>query len=677
MEENKKFDEVVKEAKQANLSKEEMEAMLKASSGELTAEQQAIIEEFDREQKVRKFKGWLQKFYYWSAVLIGLWHLYCCAFGGPVTLVYRSMHVAFMVGLGFMLYPIHKKAGFNKGIPWYDWLLILLTFAVPTYMAMNYVDIVDHAGNPTTWDTVIATLLIVTLLEATRRVSGMPLIVLSGLFLMYGLYGRMMPVFRHRGYTWAQTINHLFANTEGIYGTSVDVSVTYIFLFIMFGAVMNKSGMGQFFNDIALALAGASRGGPAKVSVCASAFLGSINGSAVANVVTTGAFTIPLMKKTGYSKEFAGAVESAASVGGQILPPVMGAAAFIMAEMLGMKYYQITIAAAIPAVLYYLGVILQVHYRACRMGLKGVSRENLPAVGKVMKEKGHLCLPILFLLYMLFFSSFTIIYAAFWSILFTVAISWVKKDTRMGFKDCCDALVAGTKETCSVALACATVGIIVGVIAKTGFGLNLANAILDLGGHSLLLTLLFTMVTCMVLGMGVPSIPAYIITATMAAPALAKLGIPELASHMFVFYFGMFANITPPVALASFAAAGLSGGDPMKTGWQSMKLAIAGFIVPFMFVYCKELLLIGVGTEYSYMHALQVAVTAMMGVILIASAIEGWMVTSLPLPFRVAAGAASFLLIDAGLITDLIGLAVFVACAAQQFYAVKKNKAAA
>lgn len=673
MADSEEFKKIVEKGKSANLSKEEMEEMLKAASGELTAEQQAIIEEFDREQKVRKFDGWLHKFYYWAAVLIGLWHLYCCAFGGPVTLVYRSMHVGFMVALGFLLYPFKRsRDSFRNGLPWYDWLLIVISLAVPAYMAGNYIEIVYHAGNPTLVDSIVATLLIATLLEATRRVSGMPLVILSGLFLLYGLYGRYMPVFRHRGYSWEQTINHLFANTEGIYGTSVDVSVTYIFLFILFGAVMNKSGMGQFFNDIALALAGASRGGPAKVSVCASAFLGSINGSAVANVVTTGAFTIPLMKKTGYSKEFAGAVESAASVGGQILPPVMGAAAFIMAEMLGMKYYQITIAAAIPAILYYLGVILQVHYRACRMGLRGVAKENLPKVLEVLKHSGHLCLPILFLLYMLFFSSFTIIYAAFWSILFTIAVSWIKPDTRMSVKDCCDALVAAIKETCTVALACATVGIIVGVIAKTGFGLNLANAILEMGGHNLFLTLMFTMVTCMVLGMGVPSIPAYIITATMAAPALAKLGIPELASHMFVFYFGMFANITPPVALASFAAAGLSGGDPMKTGWQSMKLAIAGFIVPFMFVYCKELLLIGAGTEYSYWHALQVAVTAIMGVILIASAIEGWIFVALPMVLRVAAGVAALLLIHSGVWTDLAGLVVFVACMAQQFYAKKK-----
>ena len=673
MAESEEFKKNVGQNENANLSKQEMEDMLKAASGELTEEQQAVIEEFDREQKVRKFDGWLQKLYYWAAVVIGLWHLYCCAFGGPVTLVYRGMHVAFMVALGFLLYPIARsKEHFKNGVPWYDWILIILSLAVPTYTAFNYIEVVNHAGNPTTVDTIIATILIVTLLEATRRVSGLPLIILSGLFVLYGLYGRMMPVFRHRGYNWDQLVNHLFANTEGIYGTSVDVSVTYIFLFILFGAVMNKSGMGQFFNDIALALAGASRGGPAKVSVCASAFLGSINGSAVAKVVTTGAFTIPLMKKTGYSKEFAGAVESAASVGGQILPPVMGAAAFIMAEMLGMKYYQITIAAAIPAILYYLGVILQVHYRACRMGLRGVSRENLPKVMEVLKRSGHLCLPILFLLYMLFFSSFTIIYAAFWSILFTVAVSWIKPDTRMSVKDCCDALVAGVKETCTVALACATVGIIVGVISKTGFGLNLANAILELGGHNLFLTLIFTMFTCMVLGMGVPSIPAYIITATMAAPALAKLGIPELASHMFVFYFGMFANITPPVALASFAAAGLSGGDPMKTGWQSMKLAIAGFIVPFMFVYCKELLLIGAGTEYSYWHAAQVAVTAILGVILIASAIEGWMFFALPMVLRIAAGIAALLLIHSGWITDVIGLAVFAICIAQQFYAKKK-----
>ena len=651
-----------------------IDEIIRATDGVLTEEQQAIIEEFDREQKVRKFSSpTVGKIYYAFALLVALYHLYTCAFGGPATLIHRSIHVSTMLIMGFMLYPIHKKAGFKK-IPVYDWIFIALSASVAVYMWTNYLGVVQTAGNPTMVDTIFATILVIMVLECTRRVSGAPLVILSLVFIAYALWGRNIPgMFRHRGYTWAQLSNHLFANTEGIFGTSVDVAASYIFLFILFGAVMNKSGMGQFFNDIALALAGWTRGGPAKVSVVASAMLGSINGSAVANVVTTGAFTIPLMKKTGYSKEFAGAVEAAASVGGQILPPVMGAAAFIMAEMLGMKYSEIAIAAAIPAIMYYLGVILQVHYRACRMGLKGVSRENLPLVKDVLKARGHLCLPILFLLYMLFFSGTTIIFAAFCSIIVTVLCAQIKKETRMTIRDIADALVAGTKETTGVAMACACVGIVVGVISKTGFGLNMASAILQLGSKNLLLTLVFTMVTCMILGMGVPSIPAYIITSTIAAPALAELGIPLLASHMFVFYFGMFANLTPPVALAAFAAAGLSGGSPMKTGWQSVKLALAGFIVPYMFVYSNELLLI----DTTFATGVRVAIGGILGVFLIASAVEGWILTKMPVLLRILAMVGAVLLIDSGIVTDILGLAVLVICIVQQKLAVKQGSAAA
>jgi TRAP transporter 4TM/12TM fusion protein len=373
--------------------------------------------------------------------------------------------------------------------------------------------------------------------------------------------------------------------TEGIFGTSVSVAASYIFLFVLFGAVMNKSGLGQFFNDLAMAMAGSAKGGPAKVSVIASALLGTVNGSAVANVCTTGPFTIPLMKKCGYSKEFAGAVESAASVGGQVLPPVMGAAAFIMAEVLGVPYSNIVVWAAIPTLLYFVGVMIQVHLRAEKTNLVGVPRDQLPRVRDVMRKGGHLLLPLLFLLYMLFFSGKTVIFSAFWTIIVTIVVSWFRKETRMGPKAILAAFADGARQTVSVAVACACVGIIVGVFAKTGFGLNMADAIIKMGSVNLLLTLVFTMFTCMILGLGVPSIPAYIITSTIAAPALAKLGILPAAAHLFAFYFAMFANITPPFGLVSFAAAGLSGGDPVKTCVQAVKLAIAGFIVPYIFVY--------------------------------------------------------------------------------------------
>jgi len=494
-------------------------------------------------------------------------------------------------------------------------------------------------------------------LECSRRVTGNALTILSVVFIIYGLFGREFPgMFMHRGYDWASLSNHFFANTEGIYGTSVSVAASYIFLFILFGTVMSKCGMGQFFNDIALALAGHTKGGPAKVSVIASGFLGSINGSAVANVVTTGAFTIPLMKKTGYSKEFSGAVEAAASVGGQLLPPIMGAAAFIMAEMISVPYSTIITWAAIPALLYYLSIVLQVHLRASKDGLIGLPKEQLPKTSDVMKCRSHLLLPVLFLLYMLFFSGTTVIFSAVMTILVTIVVSMFRKETRMSLSGFLDALANGAKQTVSVAVACACVGIIIGVCSKTGFGLTMANTIIALGSTSLLFTLFFTMITCMILGMGLPSIPAYIITATIAAPALAKLGIPAGAAHMFSFYYAMFANLTPPVALASFAAAGLSGGNPMKTGVASVKLAIAGFIVPFMFVYAPQLMLINT----TLAEGAWVAASACVGVFLIAVSVEGYLFTRMAAWLRVVAAAGALLLIKPGFETDAIGLAVLL-----------------
>ncbi|HWP50973.1 MAG TPA: TRAP transporter permease, partial [Clostridia bacterium] len=532
------------------------------TDGQLNEQQQELIESLDKESATRKLGGAVGKALYGLAVIVSLYHLYTAAFGPPLTLKHRSLHVAMMLALTFIMYPLSSKSKYKRSVAWYDWILAALSCAAPIYIWTQFVGVVERAGNPNRMDFMMATLLVVLVLEAARRCGGWALPILSLIFIAYGLWGRSLPgMFTHRGYTWASLSNHFFANTEGIYGTSVSVASSYIFLFILFGAVMNKSGMGKFFNDISLALAGHTKGGPAKVSVIASGLLGSINGSAVANVVTTGAFTIPLMKKTGYSAEFAGAVESSASVGGQLLPPVMGAAAFIMAEMLGVKYSEIIVCAAVPALLYYAGILVQVQLRASKDGLMGIPKDKLPRAGDIMKEQGHLLLPIVFLLFMLFFSGTTVIYSAFYTIIVTILVSMLRKSTRMSGKDIIDSLAEGAKSTVAVAVACACVGMIIGVFSKTGFGLNMANAIIALGGHNLIFTLVFSMITCMILGMGLPSIPAYIITATIAAPALAKLGVSEMAAHLFSFYFAMFANITPPVALAAFAAAGLSGGN--------------------------------------------------------------------------------------------------------------------
>ena len=647
------------------------ENIARAREGVLTEEQQKLIARIDKETSVRKLESPLMsRLFYWACIGVSLYHFVTSLIGPPVVLQHRSLHVAMMLFLGFVLYPFGKKSNFGK-IAWFDWIFVALSVVAPAYIWLDYLGVVERAGNPNTNDLIVATLLVILVLEATRRMTGWALVLISLIFIAYGLFGRDMPgIFGHRGYTWLQLSNHFFANTEGIYGTSVNVAASYIFLFILFGTVMSKSGMGSFFNDLAMALAGGSKGGPAKVSIVSSAMLGSINGSAVANVVTTGAFTIPLMKKTGYSRDFAGAVEACASVGGQALPPVMGAAAFIMAEVLNVSYSVIIIHAAIPALLYYLCLLIQVHLRAGKMGLVGLPRDQLPQIGTVLRDKGHLLLPIALLLYLLLFSGFTVVYSAVITIVATIIIASLKKNTRMSIKDICDAFADGAKQTVPVAMACACVGIVIGATSKTGFGLTMANAIISMGHQSPLFTLFFSMITCMILGMGVPSIPAYIITATIAAPALSKLGIPAMASHLFAFYYAMFANLTPPVALAAFAAAGVSGGDPMKTGFMSVKLAIAGFIVPFMFVYSPQLMLI----DTTVFEGIHVVVTACIGVFLIGVAVEGYLFTTVSPILRLIGLACALGLIDPGLTTDLIGFAGLALVVGTQYFLGKKQK---
>ncbi|MDR3331544.1 MAG: TRAP transporter permease [Synergistaceae bacterium] len=653
------------------------ETIAMAMEGVLTEEQLKLIEDLDKESSTRKLENpVIERLFYLSCIGVTLYHFITSFIGTPVVLQHRSLHVAMMLALGFVMYPSSKKSSYKK-VAWFDWVLIALSIAVPVYVWTHYLGIVDRAGNANTADMLAATLLVLLVLEASRRMTGWALPILSVIFIAYGLCGPRglwnidLPMFGHRGYTWTQLSNQFFANTEGIYGSSVSVAASYIFLFILFGAVMGKSGMGVFFNDIAMALAGHTKGGPAKVSVISSGLLGSINGSAVANVVTTGAFTIPLMKKTGYSKEFSGAVEAASSVGGQLLPPVMGAAAFIMADILSVQYSEIIVHAAIPALLYYLGVIIQVQLRAGKLGLVGLPREQLPRAAAIMREKGHLLIPIVVLLYLLLFSGTTVVYSAVITIVVTVVVACLRKSTRMSFKDLCDAFADGAKQTVSVAMACACVGIIVGAISKTGFGLTMADAIISFGKQNLLFTLLFTMITCMILGMGVPSIPAYIITATIGASALSKLGIPAMAAHMFSFYFAMFANLTPPVALAAFAAAGLSGGDPMKTGFAAVKLALAGFVVPYMFIYSPQLLLIDTGL----LEGIRVVIGACLGVFLIGAAVEGYLFAKINVILRIISFAGAFCLIDSGLYSDAIGIVVLVGLVAVQYVITKKNRA--
>lgn len=637
----------------------------------LNDEQKEVLEKYDSESRFRDFSNkYIKNIIKLIALAVSLYHLYTSAFGSPVTLIHRSTHVAMILVLAFVLFPAKKESPRDK-LPWYDIVFSLAGISVAVYIAADYINIVHRAGIPNQLDLIFGIILLVLVLESTRRVAGIALPILGVVFLLYAMWGQNMPgFFGHRGYDFPDVINHIFVTTDGIYGTAVGVAASYIFLFILFGAFMRKSGMGQFFNDMALALAGHKSGGPAKVAVIASGFLGSINGAAVANVVTTGTFTIPLMKKTGYDKEFAGAVESTASVGGQLLPPIMGAAAFIMAELLGVEYRTIVIAAILPALLYYLGILTQVHLRASRNELRGIDKDKLPKVRDVMKEQGHLTIPLLFLLYMLFFTGYTVVYSALLTIFVTVIVSMMRKSTRMSFTDIIEALEDGARSVVPVAVACASVGIIVGVASLTGFGLSMAHAIVTLGGSSMLFTLAFTMVACIILGMGLPSIPAYLITATMAAPALVELGIDRMVAHLFVFYFAMFANITPPVALASFAAAGISGGNAMKTGIVSVKLAVAGFIVPYMFVFNSSLLL----TNTTVGEGIIVTVSAVIGVIMLGAAVEGYFFTIMPPAIRLLSLSGALLMMSANPLQDGVGIVVIIIVLVKQAMAKKKKE---
>lgn len=646
--------------------------------------QKEILEKFDRESITRNLKnkhvGW---FIAALAIAYAVFHLYI-TFNPMPALLQRAIHVGVGFGLIFLIYPASKKASRLK-VASYDWVWFLLSLSGVGYLLIEYQDIVTvRGGIPNQLDIIFSIITVLCVLEGTRRITGFILPLFALIFLAYPFISHMgfMPDrLLTRPYDMGDIFGQLFLKTEGLYSTAIGASVTFIFLFILFGAFLSRSGMGQLFNDLALALAGHKQGGPAKVAVISSGFMGSINGAAVANVVGTGAFTIPLMKKVGYHKNFAGAVEASASVGGQVLPPIMGASAFIMAETTGVKYSTIALAALLPAILYYLGVIAQVHFRAGRRDLKGIAKESLPRLKEVMKARGHMLLPIVFLVFLLA-KSVPVGFAAAYTIGFTVVMSMLRPETRMSFSDILGALADGSRQSLAVMAACAVVGIIIGVVSLTSFGSVMTSSIVTLGAGSLFLTLILTMLASMVLGMGLPSIPAYIITATMAAPALAGFDVPILAAHMFVFYFGIFANITPPVCLAAFAGAGIAGGDPMKTGFQSLRLALAGFIVPFMFIYNPTMLMIDpVGLAVTakefplppIIDIITVVFTSVTGVIGLSAAVEGYFKGSMNAITRVVLAIGALLLIYPELITDVVGGIIVLSIFALNMKANKSN----
>jgi TRAP transporter 4TM/12TM fusion protein len=625
-----------------------------------------LMRKYDTEARFRALSGWQGKLVTILAIAMSCFHFYTSGFGLLLAQQQGAVHLAFTLALVFLLYPVKSTASKTSGIPFYDFILAGIGVAAAMYLVVFFNDLTTRAGLPTQTDLVMGFLLIATLLEATRRISNPVLPCLAVAALLYCYYGRLMPeMMAHRGFSVARIINHMYLGTEGIFGTPLEVSSTFVFMFILFGAVLEKTGIGKFIIDLSMALAGWSTGGPAKVAVVSSGLMGTVSGSSVANVCTTGMFTIPLMKSVGYEPYFAGAVEAVSSTGGQIMPPVMGAGAFIMAQFLGVPYIEVAVAAIVPALLYYFAVMVQVHFEAARLGLKGLPFSQLPPIGPLMKSKGFLLIPLAAIIYFLL-AGYTPLKSAFNGILVSFVLSWLNKETRLTPPRIMEAFESGARGAIGVACACATVGMIVGTGTLTGLALRIANAIVTLAGGSKILTLVYTMLASIVLGTGLPTTANFIVTSTMAAPALFKLGVPAKAAYMFVFYFGIAADLTPPVALAAYAGAGIAGSDPFKTGMTAFKLALAGFLVPYIYVYNPMLLFIDVVP----MEMIQAVITALIGVFLLAMSTIGFYKAPMPWYLRILAFAGALGLLVPGTLSDLGGLAVLAV-----IYIVQKAKA--
>jgi TRAP transporter 4TM/12TM fusion protein len=606
---------------------------------------------------------WLRLPFSFVAVAMSVYHIWTGLEGPPEAMIHRSIHLGFALVLIFILYPAKSSDTRRKGLPW-DLALLALSLASIGYIFLTYENVVTrfpYVHSLSEWDMFFGTLLIVLIFEATRRCIGAALPITAIIFLAYAYAGPYLPgALRHRGFSLETIIDQTYMTTEGIFGIPLAVSATYVILFVIFGAFLEKSGTGQLFMDVASSLTGHTPGGPGKISCISSGLFGTISGSAVANVMVDGWLTIPLMKKAGFRSHFAAAVEAVASTGGQIMPPVMGAGAFVMAEFLGVPYSKIALHAAIPAILYYLALFMAIHYEALRTGLRGVPREELPKLPSVLLKSGHLFVPIGILLYMMTLG-YTAPYAALWATGGVVLFSWIRSATRLGPKAIWQALENGAKNSLSVAAACACAGIVIGVISLTGLGLKFTSFVLSLAGFFLVPALVLTMLTGIILGMGMPTTAAYIMQAALLIPALIKMGVVPIAAHLFVFYFAIISAITPPVALAVYAAAGISKSNLWSTGLAAVRLGATGFIVPFMFVYGPSLVFVG-----SWEEILTTLLSASIGVVGLAGGLHGWFLTSARPWERLALVAGALLLIKPGIYTDVLGLVLLAVVGAWQ-----------
>ena len=634
------------------------------------------MSKYDSESRYRRFKDWKKYLIIVISVAFCLFQLYSILSGKITAQVVRATHLAFVMALAYLLFPMMKDMPKDK-LPWYDVIIAIVGACSWLYITINFDSLVRRAGIYNTADIIIGIIGILILFEACRRIVGMPILIISLVFIVYALFGAYAPGFlNHRGYSIQRLVSHLYYNTEGIMGTPIGASATFIFLFIFFGALLDKTGIGQFFIDICNAIAGSYDGGPAKVAVLTSAMFGTVSGSSVSNTVGTGSFTIPMMKSLGYRPEFAGAVEASASTGGQLMPPIMGAASFLMAESLGIPYKEVAKAAIIPAILYFTGIFIMVHLEAKKTGLKGLSRDSLPKIGELLMKKGYLVIPLATIIYF-FVLGKTAIYAGLMGIIAAGLVAIInsivdiilKRERSFTFNDLIDVFVNGARNIISVAVACAMAGIIIGVITLTGLGLKIGAGLISISGGISILLLMLTMISSIILGMGVPTTANYLITSTIAAGAIIGLGFEPLAAHMFVFYFGIIADVTPPVALAAMAGAAIAKSDPLKTGFEATKLSIGAFIIPYMFIFNPQILMINT----TFVEVIPILITSLIGMFGVSAGLDGYVFRKCNFIERILFIAAGLLSIYPEFYTDIIGIGLIAALIILQIITRKKK----
>ena len=632
------------------------------------ADLDALMRKYDRESNTRVWEGWQR----WAVgAIMVIFSLYCIG----MTLFYSGLpetrlaaFLAMIVFIGFLTYPVKKGHVKVNSMPWYDIILMLVGTSCFLYFAFNALPIIKLATRIQTHHVIIGAIGILVLIELCRRCVGVPILCVLGALLIYTFYNQLS--YNLSLYQALKNIVYkLFYTTNGVIGTPVNVCYTYIVLFIIFGAFLERTGIANFFIALANRLAGWSAGGPAKVAVISSALCGMVSGSSVGNTVTTGSVTIPMMKKTGYHPDFAGAVEAAASTGGQIMPPIMGAAAFLMAEYMDLPYATVAVKAILPAVLYFTGIFISVHLEAKKLGLKGLSKDEMPKWSFLLR-KIYLLAPLVLLVWLVSSGAKTMQFSAAVSILAAVIVGFLNKDERLTFKKIFEALEAGAKGAITVGVACAIAGMIAGCITVTGLASILINTIVQLAGSATFIGLILTMVCCIVLGMGVPTTANYCIMASTCAPILIKMGFPLVAAHFFVFYFGIVADITPPVALAAYAGSAIAKGNPMKTGINATKLAIAAFIVPYIFAYSPAMLFVNVTSVWA---VIQIVLSALLGIFGVAAGLEGFLLRKMNLLFRLICIGGGLGLMIPGALSDLVGLVLIGGVFAIQYVQNKKE----